>query len=102
MSEALFDTVLRAGGRDRLRKLMYRVVFPFDLKLRNTVDECPEADDLYHLLAVVVHVGAGPNHGAYVPLPGLQRDMTHGHMRTRAQLPLPGNTYTHICTARFL
>eukprot|EP00884_Botryococcus_braunii_P006933 jgi/Botrbrau1/16240/Bobra.0066s0025.1 len=55
-----------AGTSGRLRKLMYRVVFPFELKLRNTVDECPEADDLYHLLAVVVHVGAGPNHGHYV------------------------------------
>jgi hypothetical protein len=44
---------------------MYRVVFPFELKLRNTVDECPEADDLYNLFSVVVHVGAGPNHGAW-------------------------------------
>ena len=47
----------------RMRKLMYRVVFPFELKLRNTTDDCPNADDLYNLFAVVVHVGAGPNHG---------------------------------------
>lgn len=47
----------------RMRKLMYRVVFPFELKLRNTSEDCPNADDMYHLFAVVVHVGSGPNHG---------------------------------------
>ena len=47
----------------RMRKLMYRVVFPFDLKLRNTTDDCPDADQMYSLFAVVVHVGSGPNHG---------------------------------------
>jgi hypothetical protein len=47
-----------------MRKLMFRVVFPFELKLRNTADDCARADDLYSLFAVVVHVGSGPNHGA--------------------------------------
>ncbi len=46
-----------------MRKLMYRVVFPFELKLRNTSDDCAHVDDAYHLFAVVVHVGSGPNHG---------------------------------------
>lgn len=48
---------------NRMRKLMYRVVFPFDLKLRNTTEDCPDADQPYSLFAVVVHVGSGPNHG---------------------------------------
>ena len=47
----------------RMRKLMYRVVFPIDLKLRNTTDSCPDADETYRLFGVVVHVGSGPNHG---------------------------------------
>jgi hypothetical protein len=51
-------------ARARLRKLMYRVVFPFELKLRNVADECDDADDVFHLFAVVVHVGSGLNHGA--------------------------------------
>ncbi|CAL5224372.1 g7047 [Coccomyxa viridis] len=52
--------------QDRMRKLNYRVVFPFELKLRNTSDDCKGADDFYDLFAVVVHVGQGPNHGHYV------------------------------------
>ncbi|KAK9917186.1 hypothetical protein WJX75_001669 [Coccomyxa subellipsoidea] len=51
---------------DRMRKLMYRVVFPFELKLRNTSKDCMHVDDAYQLFAVVVHVGSGPNHGHYV------------------------------------
>lgn len=43
---------------------MYRVVFPFELKLRNVADECVNADDVFNLFAVVVHVGSGLNHGA--------------------------------------
>ena len=42
---------------------MYRVVFPLDLKLRNTTDDCEDADEIYQLFSVVVHVGSGPNHG---------------------------------------
>ncbi|KAK9808564.1 hypothetical protein WJX73_009169 [Symbiochloris irregularis] len=51
---------------DRMRKLMYRVVFPFELKLRNTTDDCQQADQEMALFGVVVHVGSGPNHGHYV------------------------------------
>jgi len=52
-----------AACKHRMRKLMYRVVFPFELKLRNTSEDCANVDDTYHLFAVVVHVGSGPNHG---------------------------------------
>lgn len=52
------------GAMRRLKKLMYRVVFPFELKLRNVADECADADNVFHLFAVVVHVGSGLNHGA--------------------------------------
>ncbi|KAK9815432.1 hypothetical protein WJX72_003636 [[Myrmecia] bisecta] len=51
---------------ERMRKLMYRVVFPFELKLCNTTEECLAADAVYNLFGVVVHVGSGPNHGHYV------------------------------------
>lgn len=47
----------------RLRKLMYRVVFPFELKLGNTSEACDAADSVYNLFAVVVHIGSGMNHG---------------------------------------
>ncbi|KAK8606979.1 hypothetical protein V6N13_052730 [Hibiscus sabdariffa] len=46
----------------RYKKLSYRVVFPVELKLSNTVED---ADSEYSLFAVVVHVGSGPNHGHY-------------------------------------
>ncbi|PKA51498.1 Ubiquitin carboxyl-terminal hydrolase 3 [Apostasia shenzhenica] len=49
----------------RYKKLSYRVVFPLELKLINTVEN---ADTEYSLFAVVVHVGSGPNHGHYVSL----------------------------------
>ncbi|URE49770.1 ubiquitin carboxyl-terminal hydrolase [Musa troglodytarum] len=49
----------------RYKKLSYRVVFPMELKLTNTVED---ADSEYSLFAVVVHVGSGPNHGHYVSL----------------------------------
>lgn len=47
----------------RLRKLMYRVVFPFQLKLCNTSDDCPDVDTMYNLFAVIVHIGSGLHHG---------------------------------------
>ncbi|XP_072989758.1 ubiquitin carboxyl-terminal hydrolase 4 [Typha latifolia] len=47
----------------RLKKLSYRVVFPLELKLSNTTDN---SDLEYSLVAVVVHLGSGPNHGHYV------------------------------------
>ncbi|KAK9134270.1 hypothetical protein Syun_013600 [Stephania yunnanensis] len=49
----------------RYKKLSYRVVFPLELKLSNTMED---ADSEYTLFAVVVHVGSGPNHGHYVSL----------------------------------
>ena len=38
-------------------KLTYRVAFPFELRLFNTVDDMDDADRLYNLFAIVVHVG---------------------------------------------
>ncbi|KAJ0987342.1 hypothetical protein J5N97_005698 [Dioscorea zingiberensis] len=55
----------------RHKKLSYRVVFPMELKLNNTVDG---TDMEYSLFAVVVHLGSGPNHGHYVSLV-----KSHGH-----------------------
>ncbi|PKA52947.1 Ubiquitin carboxyl-terminal hydrolase 3 [Apostasia shenzhenica] len=49
----------------RHKKLTYRVTFPIELKLSNTVEN---ADSEYSLFAIVVHVGSGPNHGHYVSL----------------------------------
>lgn len=49
----------------RYKKLSYRVVFPLELKLSNTMED---AESEYSLFAVVVHVGSGPNHGHYVSL----------------------------------
>ncbi|XP_020083121.1 ubiquitin carboxyl-terminal hydrolase 3-like [Ananas comosus] len=48
----------------RYKKLSYRVVFPMELKLTNTVDGADDSE--YSLFAVVVHVGTGPNHGHHV------------------------------------
>lgn len=47
---------------------MYRVVFPFELKLPNTTDDAAGRDALYSLFAVVVHVGSGPHHGEWLCL----------------------------------
>ena len=44
-------------------KLSYRVPFPFTMRLPV---EGPQADDLYQLLAVVIHQGVGPNIGHYI------------------------------------
>ncbi|KZT22663.1 cysteine proteinase [Neolentinus lepideus HHB14362 ss-1] len=50
-------------------KLSYRVAFPFELRLFNTVDDAePSADRLYELFAVVVHIGNGPHHGHYITI----------------------------------
>eukprot|EP00899_Mesostigma_viride_P029167 jgi/Mesvir1/9435/Mv14618-RA.1 len=50
----------------RHKKLSYRVAFPLELKLCNTVEDAP--DTTYSLFSVVVHLGSGPNHGHYVSL----------------------------------
>lgn len=49
-------------------KLAYRVVFPFELRLFNTIDDAPNADRLYRLWAIVVHIGQGLHHGHYVAI----------------------------------
>ncbi|KIJ22215.1 hypothetical protein PAXINDRAFT_64269 [Paxillus involutus ATCC 200175] len=49
-------------------KLTYRVAFPFELRLFNTVDDINTPDRLYELFAIVVHIGNGPNHGHYVSI----------------------------------
>lgn len=68
-------------------KLTYRVAFPFELRLFNTVDDAQDPDRLYQLFAIVVHIGksvlvscaiharntdsshsSGPNHGHYVAI----------------------------------
>lgn len=59
-----------------MRKLMYRVVYPLDLKLRNTSESCEDADETYQLFSVVVHVGSGPNHGELPALEFLDYNMT--------------------------
>ncbi|GJQ10804.1 hypothetical protein GpartN1_g4989.t1 [Galdieria partita] len=52
----------------RYKKLSYRVVFPLQLRLFNVSDDAEDPDRLYSLVAVVIHVGSGPNHGHYVCL----------------------------------
>jgi len=42
----------------KLIKLSYRVAFPLELRLFNTVDEMDNADRLYNLFGIVVHIGA--------------------------------------------
>jgi len=48
------------------RKLAYRVVFPFELKLCNTSVDADNAERYYDLFAVVVHIGSGPYAGHYI------------------------------------
>ena len=38
-------------------KLAYRVAFPLELRLFNTVDDAQNPDRLYELFAIVVHIG---------------------------------------------
>ncbi|KZT63634.1 cysteine proteinase [Daedalea quercina L-15889] len=49
-------------------KLAYRVAFPLELRLFNTVDDAENPDRLYELFAIVVHIGNGPHHGHYVTI----------------------------------
>ncbi|GBF97840.1 ubiquitin carboxyl-terminal hydrolase [Raphidocelis subcapitata] len=59
---------LQEAQKRMKRKLPYRVVFPFELKLPNTMDGADGADAAYSLFAVVVHVGSNMHHGHYVAL----------------------------------
>ena len=69
----------------RYIKLAYRVAFPYELRLFNTVDDMDNPDRLYYLFAIVVHVGryvssllflvlchscssSGPHHGHYISI----------------------------------
>jgi ubiquitin C-terminal hydrolase len=38
-------------------KLTYRVAFPFELRLFNTVDDVEDPDRLYELFGIVIHIG---------------------------------------------
>ncbi|KAK0208994.1 hypothetical protein DFS33DRAFT_492434 [Desarmillaria ectypa] len=49
-------------------KLAYRVAFPVELRLFNTVDDTEDADRLYNLFGIVVHIGTGPHHGHYISI----------------------------------
>ncbi|KAF9041166.1 hypothetical protein BDP27DRAFT_1244526 [Rhodocollybia butyracea] len=49
-------------------KLAYRVAFPLQLRLFNTVDDAEDADRLYNLFAIVIHLGNGPHHGHYISI----------------------------------
>jgi len=60
-----FKYVERIG---QMKKLTHRVVFPFDLKLTNTTEDCPDKNARFRLKAIVVHMGAHINHGHYVAL----------------------------------
>eukprot|EP01114_Cavostelium_apophysatum_P023139 TRINITY_DN8623_c0_g1_i1.p1 TRINITY_DN8623_c0_g1~~TRINITY_DN8623_c0_g1_i1.p1 ORF type:complete len:343 (-),score=70.53 TRINITY_DN8623_c0_g1_i1:56-1084(-) len=48
------------------KKLFYRVVFPFELRLQCTTEDAVDAERLYKLFAIVIHIGSGPNQGHYV------------------------------------
>lgn len=50
----------------RLQKLFHRVVYPYHLRMFNTTDDAEDADRLYELYAVVVHIGGNAYHGHYV------------------------------------
>ena len=52
----------------RMQKLFHRVVYPFHLRLLNTTDDAEDADRLYELYAVIVHLGTTPFHGHYVSI----------------------------------
>jgi hypothetical protein len=56
-------------------KLTYRVAFPFELRLFNTVDDVEDPDRLYELFGIVVHIGRYVFH-VYVALSG---GVSHGY-----------------------
>ena len=51
-----------------MTKLDWRVSFPLELRVWNTTPDSTDADRLYMLFAVVVHIGASLGHGHYVSL----------------------------------
>ncbi|XP_075241401.1 ubiquitin carboxyl-terminal hydrolase 46-like isoform X2 [Convolutriloba macropyga] len=52
----------------RYTKLAYRVVYPMQLRIFNTSEECPNPDVLYELVGVVIHAGSTPNRGHYITM----------------------------------
>lgn len=53
---------------NRYKKLLYRVVFPLQLRLQNTVKDSPDSEKIYQLHGFVVHIGSGPNYGHYISI----------------------------------
>lgn len=51
-------------AEDKYVKLAYRVAFPLELRLFNTVDDAEDPDRLYQLFATVVHIGGYVSHAA--------------------------------------
>jgi len=49
-------------AEDKYVKLAYRVAFPLELRLFNTVDDAEDPDRLYQLFATVVHIGGYVSH----------------------------------------
>lgn len=56
----------------RYTKLTYRVAFPSQLRLENTIEECD--DKLYELFSIIVHLGSGFQYGHYMAFV-----KSHGH-----------------------
>jgi len=54
------------GSLNKFVKLTYRVVFPFELRLLNTTEDCTNGDQVYDLVSFVVHCGMGLNRGHYI------------------------------------
>lgn len=54
------------GVLNKFKKLTYRVVFPFELRLFNTTEDCANGDQIYDLVSFVVHCGMGLNRGHYI------------------------------------
>lgn len=50
-------------------KLAYRVAFPLELRLFNTVDDAQDPDRLYELFAIVVHIGKSVFPSFFLPSP---------------------------------
>lgn len=63
-------------------KLNYRVAFPFQLRLFNTVDDAADMDRLYELWAIVVHIGRYSYFFIFVEFSGKFSDQFNFLLRT--------------------